>query len=113
MWSKGLKEDQMGSIYKDEPNGWLVLFALLSIPFTVVLGAGVVADLWGWFVVPLGVPAMSKAQAFGLSLFVAYLTHNTAVKTESKELDALVVLMWAKPISYWCAGYVVHNLMLP
>lgn len=48
------------------------LVSFLMYPVTFAMNAFVVATLWGWFVVPLGLDAIGKAQALGLSLLVAY-----------------------------------------
>jgi uncharacterized membrane protein AbrB (regulator of aidB expression) len=44
------------------------LFWVLAIPFGLWLKALVGVALWGWFVVPLGVPAVGMVHALGLSL---------------------------------------------
>ena len=41
---------------------------LLMIPAGLCFKAVVASDLWGWFVVPLGVPAIGMAHALGLCL---------------------------------------------
>lgn len=47
----------------------------INIMLTVigaVLQVFLLTSLWAWFVVPIGVPAISYAQAFGLNLLVTY-----------------------------------------
>jgi hypothetical protein len=44
------------------------LLWLLMIPVGLCFKAVVVQDLWGWFVVPLGVPAVGMVHALGLCL---------------------------------------------
>lgn len=45
-----------------------VVLTFASILLQLIL----LTSLWGWFVVPLGVPAISYAQAFGLNLLLTY-----------------------------------------
>jgi hypothetical protein len=45
----------------------IVLFTLSA---GTVLWAVVLTVLWGWFVVPLGVPSINAAEAFGLAIVV-------------------------------------------
>ena len=51
-----------------------LMFSLLAIPFSFWLKAMVSVSLWGWFVVPLGVPAIGLAQALGLTLLGWFFT---------------------------------------
>lgn len=50
-------------------NGlFYVLFSLINFFLLMIT----LSTLWGWFVVPIGVPAIGLAHAFGLSLIVSY-----------------------------------------
>ena len=52
----------------------LLFLLLIFIPGTIYLSAYTVATLWGWFVsTTFGLPLLTKAQAYGLSIFVSYL----------------------------------------
>lgn len=51
-------------------------FGILSLPFTIPLRGWALSMLWAWFLVPLGAPPLSVAQACGVSLLVAYLTYT-------------------------------------
>jgi putative flippase GtrA len=44
-----------------------------------------VSILWEWFLVPLGLPALGIAHAIGISLAVAFLTHQTDTKKDDRE----------------------------
>lgn len=48
------------------------LFNVFLVVLNILLTAFALSTLWGWFVVPIGVNAISMAQAFGLSLIVVY-----------------------------------------
>lgn len=58
---------------------WVVI-TLLQLMLTMFT----ISTVWGWFIVPLGAPVIGWAQAYGLSLIIAYLTFrmNPAFKTD-------------------------------
>jgi hypothetical protein len=78
------------------------LFALAAILQGVVLSV-----LWGWFVVPLGLPALGIAHAIGIALVVRFLTHrHTSKKTDDespirRELFGLFVLPPLALVAGW------------
>ena len=45
-------------------------FWVIMLPLGV-LRAFIIRDLWGWFLVPLGLPEISVLHAFGLGLFAS------------------------------------------
>jgi hypothetical protein len=59
----------------------LLLFAVLSVTYR----GWVLTMLWSWFLVPLGVPAISTATALGIVLIVAILTTHATNKTDKTE----------------------------
>jgi hypothetical protein len=64
----------------------------LLLPVVMLNGWGL-GKLWMWFAVPLGVPVISLGQAIGLSLLVAYLTHQvnwTPDSMKDKPFERLV-----------------------
>lgn len=44
--------------------------AFLALPALILLHAFTAKTLWGWFIVPLGAPAVGMAHAYGISMFV-------------------------------------------
>ncbi len=64
--------------------GWLFM-----IPIGLCFKAVVASDLWGWFVVPLGVPAIGMAHALGLCL-VGWLFSCGMDNIKEKQDHALV-----------------------
>ena len=56
----------------------------LAIPIAILWKAYVLSVLWGWFVVPLGVPPISIAWAYGLSCIVGLFWYN-ALSSDSTE----------------------------
>lgn len=51
---------------------------------TGILRGFVVKALWGWFIVPLGVPGVGIAHALGIGFLVSYMTKQM---TETEERD--------------------------
>lgn len=88
---------------------YTLLFLSIIIPYTIVRGF-VVSILWGWFITPFGLPAISLPLAIGLSLTIGYITSKTADNhKDDRETD------WTKftanligPLVVLTLGYVVH-----
>ena len=60
------------------------MIALAAIVPLQLLRGYVLAQLWRWFVVPLGGPAVDVVHAIGISLLVAMLTHQSPPKDAAK-----------------------------
>lgn len=56
-----------------EAFGKFVLLVLFAIPATI-LGGFVIADMWEWFIVPIGVAQIGIAQGIGLSLLLGLIS---------------------------------------
>lgn len=57
--------------------------AFLAMMFISVLVTGwAVSTLWGWFVVPLGVQALSFAHAYGISTMASVFMGTRGIKDE-------------------------------
>jgi len=84
--------------------GWLALF----IP-TIIFSGFVTAELWGWFVVPLGVPAIGIAHALGLRLVVhvATFTYAEDKRGQGERLANAIVL----PLFAWAFGAIYHAFL--
>lgn len=100
-----------------------VVLLLIVFVFSMgVLGGIVVKLLWGWFIVPLGVPGLSLFHAMGIMLLVGFLTYRKAdqeieLKTKDKLDEALArvlsllgerIMLVVFTISL---GYLLHLLM--
>lgn len=57
---------------------WLAILGILSVIPASVMRGWVLKIIWGWFLVPLGVPAVGIVQALGISALVGMLTHEMA-----------------------------------
>ena len=54
----------------------LVLVACVVAPFSYIVNGWVLAVLWRWFAVPLGLPSLTVPYAIGVALIVGFLTHQ-------------------------------------
>jgi len=62
---------------------------LLSLPVIVVvstvLNGWALRKLWGWFIVPLGVPPLTMVGAIGFAMVVYFLTYHSQPKRDEGE----------------------------
>ena len=52
----------------------LVMGGVALFVFQLLLTMFTISTIWGWFIVPLGAPVIGMAQAYGISLILAYIT---------------------------------------
>lgn len=65
----------------------LIMFVFSFAILSIVYRGWVLTMLWGWFLVPLGIPAISIATALGIVLIVSMFTPNNETKSEKKTGD--------------------------
>ena len=57
--------------------GFIILVVFVSTVVVLsILRGWVLSILWGWFVVPLGVPALSIPMAIGIAVTISFLIFN-------------------------------------
>lgn len=67
--------------------------------------------LWGWFVVPLGVAAIGKAQAYGLMLIVMIaLSEKANIPFDERRPAVAMGRALLGPLATLAIGYLVHRL---
>ena len=111
--------------------GWKANIAVLvALPFGMLLRAYTVATLWQWFLVPLGLPVLGLAHAFGLAVLVRLVAEyvpslkdkdvveaDSATKREATSSEARLYalsrigVMALVPATALLLGYVAHYLM--
>jgi tetrahydromethanopterin S-methyltransferase subunit C len=64
----------------------LMFFFLSTIPLAI-WRAYVIARLWSWYVVPLGVPAIGMVSAYGLGIVAGILTGDIYRAAKSKDVE--------------------------
>lgn len=109
---------------KDEASTGVLVFSLLALVPLVLLNCYVIATLWGWFLVPLGLPAVTMAHAFGIDALLSYLVgagsavhmlrniqgHLQGHSEDQKLLSAAGYSIGAA-LGAWGAGYIALCLM--
>lgn len=73
----------------------LIIAAIVGLFLFVIYNAWVLTILWSWFIVPLGVKALSIAHACGFTLVTGLILSNRGVK-ENKGKDD-----WVSSIITW------------
>lgn len=92
-----------------------------SIFLVAVLRGWVLTFLWGWFVVPFGVPQIGIAWSIGLAGLVGMMMPNNMARPGEKversealakfvEVYALLVTM---PLTALLCGWITHLFMVP
>jgi hypothetical protein len=73
-----------------------------------VLRAFVISDLWFWFAVPLGAPAINTWQAYGLALIFSLLAFD--VPKEGAGYGQVISASLFASLLSWGIGYIVAGL---
>lgn len=92
------------------------ILMLVLLPFSILLRAFVLTQLWAWFVVPFGIVQIGLAWAYGLSTAVAMFTqHSSPKSSEDEEISKLVArfmgMAFGMPLLCWLAGWICHMFM--
>jgi hypothetical protein len=94
--------------------GLLVVMAVLGI----LLKAFVLTKLWAWFIVPLfpGAPSLTMAQAYGIALVIAMVTHQHSEAQEEPDKEkrqiAAIVSLFVWPLLVLFVGWIVKAYWL-
>ena len=91
--------------------GAALLFMLVVLPIQAILGGFVLSQLWGWFMVPFGVVAISIPWAIGLSLLVGTFTMTPNVATKDQQWYEMVGTVISAYLFVWGVGAIVHLFM--
>ena len=73
----------------------IIIAAIVGLFLFAIYNAWVLTILWGWFIVPLGVKALSIAHAYGFTLVTGLILSNRGIK-ENKGKDD-----WVSSIITW------------
>lgn len=99
---------------KDNP--WLAaLIGALLLPGVLILRLPVLLlhawaarDLWGWFAVPLGIPAITLWHAYGIGLLTSLYTHQYSATPEGKLPERLTTAV-TSPLLFWGIGWFIQR----
>ena len=94
--------------------GWLVamlfIFPLTTI-YSVLATGYIISWMWVWFVVPLGVPAITLVHAWGLSAMIYIVSRTPSIyENENNKIDggkvtAALLMPWITLL----VGYILHG----
>lgn len=94
----------------------LFVVAIFSIIVLASITHGfVLSILWGWFLVPLGAPALGIAHTIGIALLTRYLTyhHNNCEKEkEENPIVKVVAQVFIHPMMVLFVGWIVHLFLI-
>lgn len=104
---------------KSDDNDVFYAILLVALVLPSILWRGfVIAKLWAWFVVPLGVVEISAWHAAGLSGLIAWVADSTAYrnakddkKTAGEQFAYACGMALLAPLLAWAMGAVVHAFM--
>jgi hypothetical protein len=102
----------------DNSGAFAVISLLLVFPLAAWKG-WVLVRIWAWFVVPLGVPALTVWHAAGLSLLVGWLADSSAYfantsedkRSRAEKFVTSVTLSVLTPLLTWGMAAVFHSWM--
>lgn len=84
----------------------IVAGLLLWIVPLIILRGYVLVELWSWFIVPtFGLRPLTFAQALGVSLVVAFLTHEPPPSYKDHKTDPYITLVRPYIIVLGCWGF--------
>lgn len=91
------------------------LAGLVAIVALIILRGLVLSMLWGWFIVPLGAPVLSVAQAVGIVLIVMLITFRSTERSEIEDRKwyslALAIIAGMHTLWLLFLGWVIHLFM--
>ncbi|HUU97495.1 MAG TPA: hypothetical protein VM487_17300 [Phycisphaerae bacterium] len=85
-----------------------IIGAIAVVVGCTLLSALVVSVLWGWFVVPLGLPPIHMAWAIGLSCVVGMFSREDKSNLSWESLTDGVIFSLARSGSCLFVGWVIH-----
>lgn len=95
----------------NQKSDFLSVVGLLVMLFLAVIASGgVMSILWMWFLVPLGLPAISVAHAIGLSLLSSLLIGRGNV-TKHEDMGVAIGTAIGTLIVTLGLGWLVHLFM--
>jgi hypothetical protein len=86
------------------------LAKFLLILLVMSFGAVVTQDLWGWFIVPLGVVPLGYAHAFGINVLVSRFTPQPR-KLDDRPYGERIPQVIMALLLYWGIGALLHWCM--
>lgn len=86
-----------------------VVIVPLVLAATSIWRGFVLSILWGWFLVPLGMPPLTVAYAIGVSLIVGFLTVRHSKEDEQPEYGKAMLRVTLVPAFALAFGWIVSR----
>jgi len=88
------------------------MLAIILLPFVLLLQGFVLSKLWLWFVMPLGVPAISIVHAMGITILFNLFNNNVSHEKETLETFIIKILSgFTKSLIILLLGFIVQLFM--
>jgi len=92
---------------------------ILLVPYSMLMNGWAIVKLWGWFMVPLGLPVLTIPMALGLFTIVAYMTYQinyAEIQADSGKGVRYVlvkgfVIATFKPLTAILMGWIIHGFI--
>jgi hypothetical protein len=100
-----------------EADTLALILLIVLIPFEVALRGFVLARLWTWFMVPLGVISIGTMHAIGIAVLLTMFNVAKGSKDNNDEKSAGEVVMKAiivglgGPLMFWFFGWIIQCFM--
>ena len=78
---------------------------------TLIAAAFTLSTLWGWFIVPLGAPAIGIAHAAGISVLLTYLKMRQVKAKDERDFLSKVTDAYGRMIGVLLLGYIIKLFM--
>ena len=90
--------------------GFLVI---LLMAISLLTEGIVLYQMWFWFIIPLGLPKINLAHAFGLVIFSNFLTYHYYSFKKNDKSNAVESLMYifVRPLFVLILGWIIHLFM--
>ncbi|MDE1970580.1 MAG: hypothetical protein KGI50_03320 [Patescibacteria group bacterium] len=83
---------------------------LLMILWQFVTAGVAVKLLWGWFITPFGLPALSVAHGVGIAILASFCTIQYIPRTDEEQRKAFLFETLLPLLAIAC-GFIAHLLM--
>ena len=92
---------------------------ILLIPYSMLMNGWAITKLWGWFMVPLGLPMLTIPMALGIYTIVTYMTYQinyAEIRADSGKgvgyvLGKGFVIATFKPLTAILMGWIIHGFI--
>lgn len=85
------------------------ILIVVSIPL-IILSGFIIKIMWGWYMVPLGVPPVTVAHAIGIDILVTYILGSSKMNLD-RTLGEIITDVVGKKLIFLLLAWIVHFFM--